>query len=72
MWTIYKEKKKRKKRFKEAGDSLYIYQNELDKDCFQHCIIYKIFKDLTRRTADDKILPDKAFNITKNSKCDGY
>ena len=33
---------------------------------------YGGFKDLTRRTACDKILHDKAFNITKNSKYDGY
>ena len=30
------------------------------------------FKDLTRRTVSDKILRDKAFNIAKNPKCDGY
>ena len=30
------------------------------------------FKGLTRRTASDKILCDKAFNIPKNSKYDGY
>ena len=29
------------------------------------------FKDLTRRTASDKILRDKAFNNAKNSKYDG-
>ena len=29
-------------------------------------------KDLIKRTAPDKILRDKAFNITKNSKYDGY
>ena len=33
---------------------------------------YGDFKDLTRRTASDKILRDKAFNIAKNSKYDGY
>ena len=33
---------------------------------------YGDFKDLTRRTAFDKILRDKAFNIAKNSKNDGY
>ena len=33
---------------------------------------YGDFKDLTRRTASDKILHDKAFNIAKNSKYDGY
>ena len=30
------------------------------------------FKDLKRRTASDKILQDKAFNIAKNPKYDGY
>ena len=33
---------------------------------------YKDFKDLTRRTVSDKILCDKAFNITENPKYDGY
>ena len=28
--------KERMKIFKETGDSSYIYQNELDKACFQH------------------------------------
>ena len=33
---------------------------------------YGDFKNLTRRTAFDKILRDKAFNLAKNSKYDGY
>ena len=33
---------------------------------------YGDFKDLTRRTASDKILRDKAFNIAKNPKYDRY
>ena len=33
---------------------------------------YGDFKDLTRRTTSDKILREKAFNITKNLKYDGY
>ena len=40
-------------RFKEAGDSRYIYQNELDKDCFQHAMAYGDFKDLPKRTTSD-------------------
>ena len=35
-------------------------------------MVYGYFKDLTRRTASDKILRDKAFNIAKNPKYDGY
>ena len=30
------------------------------------------FKELTRRTASNKILRDKAFDIAKNPKYDGY
>ena len=59
-------------KFKETGDSRYIYQNELHKACFQHDMAYGDFKDLVRRTASDKILHDKAFNIAKNPKFDGY
>ena len=33
---------------------------------------YGDFKDLARRTASDKVLRDKAFNIAKNIKYDGY
>ena len=33
---------------------------------------YGDFKDLKRRTFSDKILRDKAFNIAKNPKNDGY
>ena len=52
--------------------SRYIYQNELEKACFLRDMAYGDFKDLTRRTALDKLLRDKAFNIAKNSKYDGY
>ena len=38
----------------------------------QHDIAYGDFKDLARRTAPDKVLRDKAFNIAKNPKYDGY
>ena len=35
-------------------------------------MVYGDFKDLARRTASDKVLRDKAFNIAKNPKYDGY
>ena len=71
MWIIYKEQRKNRK-IKETGDSPYIYQNELVEVYFQHDMAYGDFKDLARRTNSDKILRDKAFNIAKNPKCDGY
>ena len=33
---------------------------------------YEVFKDLLKRTASDKVLRDKAFNIARNPKYDGY
>ena len=71
MLLVHSLKLKNKK-LKETGDWGYISQNQLDKTCFQHDIAYGDFKDLSRRTFADKILPDKAFNIAKNPKYDGY
>ena len=65
---------KTKKEFKnlKKQDTSYIYKNELDKACFQHNMAYGNFNDLKRRTASDKVLRDKAFDIAKNPKYDGY
>ena len=59
-------------KFKGTVDTKYIYRNELDKACFQHDIVYGDFKHLARTTASDKVLRDKAFNIAKIPKEDGY
>ena len=64
--------KERIQKFKDTGDSRYIYQNKLDKACFEHDKAYGHYKDLARRTASDKIFRDKAFNVAKNQKCDRY
>ena len=40
---------------KQEGDSHYIYQNDLDKSCFQHNMAYGDFKSLTRRTISGEI-----------------
>ena len=47
-------------------------QNKINKACFQHDIAYGGFQDLPRKTASEKVLRDKAFDITKNPKFDGY
>ena len=61
----FTKNKERIQKFKETGDTNYIYKNELDKACFQHDMVYGDFKDLARRTASNKVLRDKAFNIAK-------
>ena len=68
----FTENKEIIQKFKETGDTSYIYKNELDKACFQHDMAYGDFKDLKRRTASDKVLRDKAFNIAKSPKYDRY
>ena len=68
----FTKNKERIQKFKETGDTNYIYKNELDKACFQHDVACGDFKDLKRRTFSDKGLRDKAFNIAKNPKYDGY
>ena len=68
----FTKNKERIQKFKETGDTSYIYKNELDKACFQHDMAYGDFKDLTKRTAADKVLRDKAFIIASDQKNDGY
>ena len=63
---------KKTKKIQETEDLRYIYQNESDKACFQHDMAYGDFKDLHRRTFADKFLCDKAFDIAKDPKYDGY
>ena len=65
-------KRKEWKKIKETGRSRYICQKKLDKVCFRHDKAYGDLKDLNRRTAANKALCDKTFNIAKNSKYDGY
>ena len=71
LWNIYKKQRSIQK-FKETEDSRYIYQNTLEKACFQQDMGYGDFKDLTKGTCSDNMLCDKAFNTAKNQKYDGY
>ena len=64
--------KERIKKFKQTGDTHYIYRNELDKACFQYDSAYADHKDLINRTEADKVLRDKAYNIASNPEYDGY
>ena len=67
--------KERIQKFKETGDTNYISiktKNELDKVSFQHDTAYGDFRYLAKRTASDKVLRNKAFNIAKTPKYDRY
>ena len=64
--------KERIKKFKQTGDTRYIYRNEVDKACFQHDSAYADHKDLINRTKSDKVVRDKAYDISSNPEYDGY
>ena len=68
----FTKNKERIQKFKETGDTSYIYKNELDKACFQHDMAYGDFKDLAKRTIADKVLRNKAFKIANDQEYDGY
>ena len=59
-------------KFKEILNTKYIYRNELDKACFKHDMAYGDFKEWSKRSVSDKFLRNKAFNIVKNTKYNGY
>ena len=60
----FTKNKERIQKFKETGDTSYIYKNKLDKACFQHDMAYGD-EDLARRTASDKSLRDKHLVLLK-------
>ena len=68
----FTKNKERIEKFITTRNTDFIYKNELDKACFQHDMAYGNFTDIARRTASDKILRDKAFNIAENPRYDGY
>ena len=69
---IFTKNKQTIKKFKETEDTKYICRNKLDKSCFQHDMAYGYFKNVAKRTAADKVLRDKAFNVAKDPKYDRY
>ena len=56
----------------KTGNTIFIYRNDIEKDCFQYDSAYSDSKDLIKRTQSDKILKENAFNIAKNRKYDEY
>ena len=64
--------KERIKKFKQTGDTRYLYRNELDKACLQHDSAYADNTDLINKTKADKVLRDEAYDIASKPEYDGY
>ena len=45
----FTKKKERIQKFKETGDTKYIYRNELGKACFQHDMAHGDFKRFSKK-----------------------
>ena len=50
---LFTKHEQRIQKFKETGETNYIYINELDKACFVHDAAYSDSKDITKRTVAD-------------------
>ena len=63
----FTQNKERTQKFKETGDSIYIYPN--DKACFQHDMAFRDFKDLPIGTVAEyyviKHSKRSSFNVFK-------
>ena len=68
----FTKNKQRIQKFMQTGNTDFIYNNELDKACFQHDMAHGKTKDLVKRTQSDKFLRDKVFKIASDPKYDGY
>ena len=64
----FTKSKQRIQKFKETGDSRYIYRNELDKACFQHNMAYGDFKNLPKWTASKNVLGDTDLILIKTKR----
>ena len=73
MWVIYQTwYRERIKKFRETSNLKLLCRNELGKTCFAYDAAYSDSKDLPKRTISDKSLKDKAYEITRTPKNDGY
>ena len=68
----FTKNKERIEKFMQTGNTDLIYQNELDKACFQRDMAYGKSKDLIKRTQSDKVFLKEAFKIANNPNYDDY
>ena len=69
IFTKYLE---RIQKFRETGNLKHLYGNELDNACFAHDARYSDSKELAKQTVSDNISKDKAYEVSRNCKYDGY
>ena len=60
------------KKIRKTGNVKHLYRNKLDKACFPHDAAYSHSKDLAKGTNSNKVFKEKAIEIARNHKYDGY
>ena len=58
--------------FRETDHLKHLYRYELDKACFAHDAPYFESKGLAKKTISVTILKDRAYELARNRKYDGY
>ena len=64
--------RERIKKFRETGNLKHLYINKLDKVCFAHDAVYSESNNLYKRIILDKILKNRAYEITRNCGYNKY
>ena len=59
-------------KFRETGNLKHLHRSELYNVYFAHNAAYFDSKDLAKTTISEKILKDRAHQIARNCKYDGY
>ena len=59
-------------KLRETVNLKHLYRSELDKACLAYDAAYSDSKSLAKRTISDNILKNKAYEIARNCKYDGY
>ena len=62
----------RTQKFRETGNRKHFCRNPLEKTCFAHNAGYSDSKDLAKRTISDKIFKNRAYEIARDHKYNGY
>ena len=64
--------RQRIQKYRKTSNLKHLDRIELDKTCFAQDAAYSDSKDLAKRTISNKILKERAHEITRNYNYDGY
>ena len=72
VFGLFTKHREKIQKFRGRGNLKHLYRKELNIAGFAHDAAYFDSKDLAKRTISDKVLKDRAYEIAKNPKDNGY